>query len=308
MLDLLATGYPSLDHIVPISHIPAVGQTALLGEALDRVPATYGGCGANVAVGLAKLGFSTGVALVLGADSDGDAYRRHLLDCGVNCQNIRQIASAATSTSYLCRAPDGEIINFFHPGAADAWHGNLILADLDAVRWGLVTVGYAPYNRAFVECLLDAHIPLIWQMKADIAAYPPAVIMQFLAASRIVFCNRIEAKYVCAAVGADDLRGLFGHGTDLIVLTLGGEGSLVLTPETEYRVPAVAAQVVDTTGAGDAYTTGFLAGLWRGFPPQACGLLGAVAAAFTIEAVGCQTNLPDWDALLARYQENTGAL
>jgi adenosine kinase len=308
MLDLLATGYPSLDHIVPVSHIPSVGQTALLGTALEQATVTYGGCGANVAVALQKLGFHTGLALVLGDDIGGEEYRAQLLRLGVDCRNVRMLTGEATSTSYLCRAPDGEMVNFFYPGAADAWQGTLALEGLDAVRWGLVTVGYAPYNCAFVEQLGAAHIPLIWQMKGDVAAYPRAVVEQFIAASRILFCNRFEADYVCRTLGLADLREVFTQGVEQVVLTLGGDGSLVMTPQHDEAVPAVPALIVDTTGAGDAYTAGYLAGMWRGYTPAVCGRLGAAAAAFVIEALGCQTNLPDWAALQGRYEDHFGAL
>lgn len=308
MFDLLATGYPSLDHIVPISHIPAVGQTALLGTPLERATATYGGCGANVAVALQKLGYATGLAMVLGDDASGKDYSAYLEGAGIDCRNIQRLSGESTSSSYLCRARDGEAINFFYPGAADAWSGDLQLEGLDSVRWGLVTVGYAPYNRAFVECLHAAGIPLIWGMKGDIAAYPPSLIELFISASRVLFCNRFEADYLCRALGLADLRGVFAHGVEAVALTLGSEGSCVLIRDDEYDIPVVPARLVDTTGAGDAYTAGYLAGMWRGSKPDICGRLGAVTAAFAIEAVGCQTNLPDWTALQKRYEDNFGVL
>lgn len=308
MLDLLATGYPSIDHIVPVSRIPTTGQTALLGESLDPTRATLGGCGANVAVALQRLGYQTALAMVLGADTQGDRYRDYLVKNGIDCRNVIQLRNCASSASYLFRTPDGEAINFFYPGAADHWHDTLALQGLDGLRWGLVTVGYAPYNRSFVEQLVAAHIPIIWQMKADIAAYPREVLAQFVSASRILFCNRLEADYLIKGLGLSALRNVFTCGVEQVILTLGNEGSQVLTPRSEFDIPIVRAKVVDTTGAGDAYTAGFLAAFWRGYEPVICGRLGATAAAFAVEAVGCQTNLPDWRQLQSRYEENFGAL
>lgn len=308
MLDLLATGYPSIDHIVPVSRIPTTGQTALLGESLDPTRATFGGCGANVAVALQRLGYQTGLAMVLGADAAGHRYRDYLVKQGIDCRNLIQLRDCASSASYLFRAPDGEAINFFYPGAADSWHDRLSLQGLDKFRWGLVTVGYAPYNRAFVEQLVAAHIPIIWQMKADIAAYPREILAQFVSASRILFCNRLEADYLIKGLGLPSLRDVFAHGVEQVILTLGSEGSQVLTPQGAFYIPIVPANMVDTTGAGDAYTAGFLTGLWHGYEPLICGRLGATAAAFAVEVVGCQTNLPDWSQLQSRYQENFGAL
>lgn len=307
MLDLLATGYPSLDHIVPVSRIPSRGETALLGEPINPLAAAYGGCGANVAVALQRFGFKTGVAMVLGADEAGERYTRYLQAEGVDCQNVLRLEGKSSPASYLFRTPDGEMVNFFHPGATDCWQGDLVLQGLESVRWGLVTVGYAPYNRAFVEQMTRANIPIIWQLKADIAAYPRESLEVFAAASRVIFCNHLEAKYLVEGMGLSALTDLLTMGPQVIVLTAGAEGSQVFSQGGAAKIPAVRCRVVDTTGAGDAYTAAFLAGYWREYDVLTCGRLGAVAAAFVVEAVGCQTNLPTWYRLLARYQESFGA-
>lgn len=308
MFDLLATGYPSIDHIVPVSRVPLAGETALLHAPLRSQAGSFGGCGANVAVGLKRLGFNTAVAMVLGADAEGERYRRYLLDEGIGCDNVIQLDGCETSASYLFRAPDGEYVNFFYPGAADAWTGTLALNGLNQVRWGLVTVGYAPYNCAFVDLLTAHNIPLIWQLKPDIAAYPREVLRRFARLSRVIFCNLMEAQYLLSALGLNDIRALLAQGVETIVLTAGGEGSHVFTKDGDMRVPIVPADVVDTTGAGDAYAAGFLAGSWRGYDPLTCGRLGATCAAFAVEGLGCQENLPDWERLAARYRENFGGL
>ncbi len=308
MLDLLATGYPSLDHIVPVSRVPMAGETALLHAPLRSQTGSFGGCGANVAVGLKKLGFSTGVAMVLGADPEGDTYRRYLTEQGIVCDNLIQLDGERTSASYLFRAPDGECVNFFYPGAADAWTGTLSLEGLNNVRHGLVTVGCALYNRAFVDLIAAHDIPLIWQLKADTAAYPRTVLQQFARLSRVIFCNVMETQFLLSALGLDDIRALLAQGVETIVLTAGSEGSRIFTREGDVQVPIVPATVVDTTGAGDAYTAGFLAGSWLGYDPLVCGRLGATCAAFAVEGVGCQSNLPDWERLVLRYRKNFGVL
>ena len=73
-----------------------------------------------------------------------------------------------------------------------------------------------------------------------------------------------------------------------MVAKLGAGGSLVCDAGTGalYRVPVVAVQVVDTTGAGDAYCGGFLAGLVAGRPVVECAAMGTVSASYVIEASG----------------------
>jgi sugar/nucleoside kinase (ribokinase family) len=73
----------------------------------------------------------------------------------------------------------------------------------------------------------------------------------------------------------------------MAAITLGSEGSVVVTADDVVRVPAEpVARVLDTTGAGDLYAAGFLYGLTRGHPLDECGRLGSLAAAEVISHVG----------------------
>ncbi|MCC6616657.1 MAG: hypothetical protein IT320_24500 [Anaerolineae bacterium] len=308
MLDLLATGYPSMDHIVAVSRSPAIGETALLETPIDDTQATFGGCGANVAVALAKLGFRAGVAMVLGDDDVGARYLAYLDGVGVDTCNIARLPGTLSSRSYLFRNPDGEYQNFFLAGAADQWQGELALQGLDEVRYGLVTVGYYPYNRAFVQRLAERDIPIIWQLKPDIAAYPADALADFTRQSKIIFCNQMELEYLSIVLEMSAAEILKAHDLETIVITRGRHGSRVLTAEAQIDIPSVPCEAIDTTGAGDAFTAGFLAGYFKGYPPIDCGRLGAVLAAFCVERVGCQTHLPDWTALQTRYAEHFGDL
>lgn len=302
-LDVLATGYPSLDYIFRVSRSPGLDETAII----HRLPESYtlGGCGANVAVGLARLQFRTGVAMVVGDGPPGHDYIRYLEEHGVDTADVLVWSSAATSQSRLFINPDGEYQNFFYPGAADAWQGQLALENLSRARAALLTVGAPHYNRAFVDRVLEAGVPLIWQLKSDVYSYPPEQLDRLARHSTLLMMNRVEADHLAEKIRVDHVRRLLGNGAELIVITRGAAGSLVIDAAGEYEVPAVEPrQAVDPTGAGDAYTTGFLAGWLRGFPSHVCGRMGATLASFAVEKVGCQTNLPNWVSLASRYREH----
>lgn len=305
MLDVLATGYPSLDHILATSRSPAIGETALLTVPIGEAPATFGGCGANVAVGLQRLGAQAGLAMVLGDDQGGRHYHDYLYQEGVDVRNVVCLPGHKTSRSYLFRNPEGEYQNFFFPGAADAWNDQLTLQDLPSVRYGLITVGAHHYNRQFARCLSDHNIPIIWQLKADIAAYPDEALHLLVRSCCIMFFNQLEAAYLCRALHIADVRLLLDR-VDVLVLTQGRQGSTLITRDGQTPIPAVARTVIDTTGAGDGFTAGFLAGFLKRLDLLTCGRLGAVAASFVLEKIGCQTNLPTWDQLWQRYRETFG--
>lgn len=300
-LDLLATGYPSLDYIFQVSRSPGVDETAIVTELPQRY--TFGGCGANVCVGLAALGYSTAVAMVVGDDQPGTEYVRYLEECGVDTSDVTIVPASRTSQSRLFRNTDGDYQNFFYPGAADEWKEPLVLSALADARAALLTVGAPHYNRAFADRVRSAEVPLIWQLKSDVYSYPPEELGWLGRESTLLFMNRAEQAYLTEETGIDDVRDLLRHTAEAIVITEGSEGSRIIDTNDEYRIPTVPPDtVVDTTGAGDAYTAGFLAGWLRTLPPRQCGQIAATVASFVVEALGCQTNVPDVRRLAQRYE------
>ena len=142
MLELLATGYPSIDTILPVSHCPPANDTGLLGALPEDIAQTYGGCGANVAVGLSRLGYRVGLATLLGADEEGAAYLAHLRAEGVDTRDVSRVAGARSSRNLLMVAPDGEYQNFYFPGASAAdWQGEIEFTAMADSRYALVTAG-----------------------------------------------------------------------------------------------------------------------------------------------------------------------
>lgn len=301
MMDLLATGYPSLDYIMRVTHSPTIGETALIKTTADRF--TFGGCGANVAVVMAAQGLQTGVAMIVGADAPGDEYLRFLATAGVNTDHVIRLSGERTSTGYLFINPDNEYQIFFLPGAADAWQGQLELKDVERYRLALLTVGPLHYNRQFVQQVQRAGVPLAWMLKPDVFAYPAEIVETFWSACCYLLMNHIEAQYVLRVMGYNDVRQLLHPQMRAIVVTAGAQGATVYTGDGEWQVPAVSpARLVDPTGAGDAFTAGFLAGVLHSVPPKTAMQWGVTLASFVIEAVGCQTNIPTPDQLQARYE------
>lgn len=308
MFNLLATGYPSLDYIMPVSHSPSVGETALIDDVVDNSQATIGGCGTNVVVALSRLGLRSGLATIIGDDYEGVLYKSHVSRYRIDSKNIITIRQSKTSRSMLFRNPNGEYQNFFFAGAADEWDDKLHLSGLDSIKYALVTVGPYRYNEQFVNLVNHAGVPLIWQLKPDINAFPPDRAKAFLDASTVVFMNHIEAEFLIKAMQVNDISGLWNEMTKVIIKTQGEDGCTIYTPDSEQHVPAIPTDVVDTTGAGDGFTAGFIAGMIRDYDWLKCAQLGTTLASFVLERVGCQTNLPDTAQLEERYKQNFGDL
>jgi ribokinase len=92
------------------------------------------------------------------------------------------------------------------------------------------------------------------------------------------------------------------------IFTMSGDGSMLYRDGKEHFVPAIPVRLSDPTGAGDSYRAGFLTAYVRGFALTDCCRVGTVTASFVVEHPGCQTHLPDWDAMLVRFFNHFGAL
>ena len=104
----------------------------------------------------------------------------------------------------------------------------------------------------------------------------------------ILFANEAEA---CALYEVDnfaDAARLAGQDAPLVALTRSAEGSVIMGAGQALVIDAAPVQVVDTTGAGDAYAAGFLAAHARGAPLTVCGQLASLAAAAAISAYGAR--------------------
>jgi len=299
-MDVLATGYPSIDAIARVSHSPTVGETALLQAVPNRE--TFGGCGANIAVALARLGFRAGVAMIIGDDPPGERYMDYLASEGVDTANVIRLPGQQTSRSFLFLNPEGQHQNFFFPGAADAWDGELSLVDPGRYRFAAVTVGPLRYNRQFVRQIAEAGVPLVWELKPDVHAYPPEMLGAFLAASAVVIMNHIEASYLLESLGYQAIEQLLSDTTHTVIVTQGAAGSRVTTAAGTSAVPAVPSR------AGDAFRAGLLKGWSMGIGWDICCQMGAVTATYAIEQYGTQEHYLDWRTFRRRYQSHFGPL
>jgi sugar/nucleoside kinase (ribokinase family) len=87
-------------------------------------------------------------------------------------------------------------------------------------------------------------------------------------------------------------------GVETVIGTLGGEGSLILGPGGEAKVPAFAIDLVDTTGCGDAYVAGFIVAVANGWDAEAAGWLGAAASGQVATGLGSDSGIVDLDSTL----------
>ena len=252
-------GSINLDLAITVEQLPAPGAT-VLGAGLRR---SLGGKGANQALAAARAGAQVAMIGRVGRGDGDDAVRRLELG-GVDVSAVRRV-DAPTGLALITVDADGENTIVVHPGANAEWPeldqreaaviagADLLVVQLE-LPMDLVLAGAETAAAAGVPVLLNPSPirPLPDRLRAAVA---------------IIVVNEGEAAAVVAGPG---LR---------VVTTLGARGARYAGPDGAVAVPAPAVRVIDTTGAGDAFTGAFAAAWARGDDPAAALTAGCAAGA-----------------------------
>jgi adenosine kinase len=304
---VLTSGYISLDHIVKIKSPARVGFTSII-ENKTCGDIQFGGCSVNIAYALARLGLPATPILRVGSDYESTGLRAFLEAGGVDTSAVTNVPEERTSLCYLVQDNEGQHITLYYPGSmAGVYFRPLPDAHFEGAALGVMTVGARCDNEEFLRQCRAHGVPLVFGMKGDMEAFPRDFLEELLGVSRVIFTNECERASIEALLGRE-ITGYLGEGgAEIVVTTLGAEGSVVYWKDggalKEARVPIYRrANVVDTTGSGDGYISGFLYGYLGGKSSEECGRLGSVLSSFIIEREGCCTGAPDEAQLLARYE------
>ncbi len=248
-----------------------------------------GGKGANQAVAAARLGAAVAMLGAVGADAFGREQRAALAAEGIDDSAVLELPDAATGTAVIVVDATGENSIVVSPGA----NGRVSPAMVDEHRsWfdGAAVLGLCleiPVETVLAAARQGRRAGACVLVNLSPFGEVPA---ELLALTDLLLVNEHELAQLLGDADAgwvDRGRALAGRGVGRAVVTLGGDGSVVLDARAgaEPRVtpiPAVPVTPVDTTGCGDAYTGTVAAALAAGRPlPEAAALasrVGAVAA------------------------------
>jgi sugar/nucleoside kinase (ribokinase family) len=265
-----------------------------------------GGSAANTAVGIASLGAKAGFLGKVRDDELGRLFAHDLNATGVRFDVKPASEGPATARCFVLVTPDGERTMNTYLGACQ----NLVPDDVDeaAVREaGIVYLeGYLwdppAAKDAFRKAVRIAHEA---GNRVALSLSDPFCVDRYRGEFRelirdgsldILFANIHELKSLYETSDEETAFAALKQETVLGVVTRSAEGaSIVQNGKVETVSAFPVEQVVDTTGAGDLFAAGFLAGLARGADYQTCGRLGGLAAAEVIQHLGArpQTSLCD---------------
>ncbi len=256
-----------------------------------------GGSAANTIHGLAGLDVETAFIGKVGKDELGDLFADDL-----RAKNIRPFLMQGESHSGHALAfvtPDSERTFTTYLGAALELNPEDLQDRFFEGFDYLHVEGYLLQNHSLLQAILEKARKHRLKISLDLASFN--VVEENLHVLKnwvrdyvdILFANEEEAK---AFTGKEPELALeeIARLCEIAVVKVGKAGSLVRAGEEVYRIPAIKAAVLDTTGAGDAYAAGFLYGLAGGRPLDECGRIASLMAGKVIEGMGAKIGLDGW--------------
>ena len=271
----------------------------------------FGGVAANVASAAARLGRSTGIVARVGEDDRAEAIEADLAGRGIDAGRVRRGPEPSTYSMVL-RA-DGQ--RMVVTGGRSAAALRLREADWPVLRAAdvVATTAYTPdpVTSALVEARADGEIDrLTFDLSGPLPELvdrgtAPATVDRAVATADLVQAGEVAlAAYCDHHDAADPVSLLREFGVRRAALTHGAAGATLLTAEREVAVDAIDVDVVDPTGAGDAFHAGLVdAWLLDGRPPREAGRFAAAVAGLNCTGDGARGGLPTREAvedLLAR--------
>lgn len=282
---VVVVGDVATDVVVVLTGEPAPGS--------DRPAAIRtrgGGAGANVAVHLARLGTPVVLAGCVGDDPAGAGLAAELVAAGVR-PALRTVPGAATGTIVSLVEPDGQRSMLADRGA------NLELRpdDVPAPPPGghLHLSGYTlldPRPRAAGLAALAAAAAAGCTVSIDPASFGPLTAygverwLMDTAGATVLLPNADEARLLTGCADPADAARALAARHAVVAVTLGADGALWATGDALVHRPAHPTEVLDTTGAGDAFTAGLLA-TWLAAPDAAPGKALDAGLALAAEVV-----------------------
>lgn len=256
---------------------------------VDRLDVRRGGVAANIAFGLARLGLTP--CLVGAAGTDFAEYGAWLRAAGVDTGGVR-ISEALHTARFVCTTDEAQnqIATFYAGAMADAAKIDLNAVAARCGGFDLVHVG-ADAPEAMLRHTEAAHragLRLAADPSQQLARLDGAQARQLVDRAHLLFTNAYESALLRERTGWSEREILQRVGT--WITTRGADGvSLARCGQPRLDVPAVAtARTADPTGVGDAFRSGFLAGLSWKWPDKRAAQLGCALASVVLETVGTQ--------------------
>lgn len=295
--------FPGLfkDHILP-DKIHALNISFLV----NTLKKMRGGTAPNIAYSLSLIGEKPFVVGTAGRDFY--EYRNWLNENGVDTSYIRILEDDFTASCFITTDLSNNQITGFYPGAM-AKDAEITLKGMDMRDISMVVIaptGPEAMTKWAKECK-ELAVPYLYDPGMQIPRLSSEDLIEGILGAKIVIFNEYEYNMMVEKTGLS--REEILNSVDMIVETLGAKGSIIRTKNNRAHIPAAKpVEVVDPTGAGDAFRAGLLKGYFEGASLEVMGRYASVTAVYAVEHKGGTNHRYTMQEFERRYTENFGEI
>lgn len=304
-VDLVSVGVVCADVMArPVQELPARGTLGLI----PVLEMHLGGLAAVTASVFSQLGGKAAFLGRVGTDGFGDYLLSSLAQKGVDTSLVKRDDALRSSATVVMIDDEGERTFLHHVGAnAATCEGDMDfsrITDLEAkaLHWGgpaiMPRLDGAPMGRVFAAAKAQGLQTSLDTCYDGNGTWLP-LIEDSLASLDLIFSSYEEA---CHYTGEKEVEGIadfyLNKGVQTAVIKLGSDGVFIKNAEERHELPAHKVNVLDTTGAGDAFCGGFLYGWLQSWELERCGRLANAVGGLTVQHMGGADAITSLDQVL----------
>ena len=288
--EVIGFGALNVDKLYSVDNILSKDEETFIKSEIN----TPGGSAANTIVGLSRLGCSTSFIGKIAEDTDGDLIEYHLAVNGVYSNNLIYSQTGSTGKCLGFVDKNGERCLYIDSGVNDEIQIDEI-NPLNIMRCKIM------HYASFVGESFKTQIELLEKLSDEcILSFDPGMLYvkkgfdklkPILERTNILLINESELRLLCNN-NKNSLKELaiefLDLGIDTVVIKKGSKGVFALNNSTECDVEAYESNVVDTTGAGDSFNSGFLYSYLKGYDLEKSCEIGNWVASKSIEGFGME--------------------
>jgi len=266
-----------------------------------------GGSAVNVAIGVRRLGLKSSILAKIGFDSFGRIIVDDLLKEGVDISGLR-ISLGQTGFTIVAINKKGEITMYGYKGAAETLEpSDLGEYAISRAKWIHIASSRLDTTIQALRIAEKYGLKSSWDPGRVLASQELEKLKQVVSRVNVVFLNHKEASLL---TGIEDYKEVAKEiasiGPEIVIVKKGEKGIYVHSKELEEEIPAYKVDnVIDTTGAGDAFASGFITGFLRGYSLRKFLQYGNAVAALKISSLGSHF-VPTHDEVVKFIWEREG--
>ncbi len=287
MPDVVCIGGVNTDLIARVDRFPNPDEEI----AISKLEIHQGGSAANVAVGIKRLGYPSGLIGKVGEDIFGDFLLEGLKKEKVDIAYLKKVGGRS-GLVFVGVNPKGERILYADQGPllgredipedyiskAKFLHLTSLIGEetIEAFKFASETA-----FKARVKVSLDPG--MIFAEKGL------SSLRDILRHCFLIMPNEIEARILTQREGEEAAKILHSFGAEIVIITQGEKGCFLSFDGSFKHIPACRMKVLDSTGAGDSFAAGFIVGLLRGMGPEGAARFANLVAGLSVEKEGART-------------------